>query len=229
MALLYSNENYPQPVVEELRRWGHDVLTVLEAGKADQAIEDDLVLAFAVSRGRAMLTLNRKHFIRLHQLHPGHAGIVICTFDPDFIGQAARIHTALESLANLSGELLRVNRPQSGRLGMIELIESSLSGDAKSLKRSIPVFSRLRCLAFERSGASGRCGSMRSLGPRADGPVPHCYGNPFIFRSTHSVISNPQNTRKISQWFHSGISFRWESFSFTCWNFSVTDLAWLMR
>ncbi len=112
MALLYSNENFPQPVVQELRRLGHDVLTVLEAGKAEQAIADDLVLMFASSLGRAVLTLNRKHFIRLHQLQPNHAGIVICTFDPDFFDQAERIHIALESQPRLSGELLRVNRPQ---------------------------------------------------------------------------------------------------------------------
>ena len=112
MALLYSNENFPQPVVEELLRLGHDVLTVLEAGKAEQAIADDLVLMFASSLGRAVLTLNRKHCICLHQLQPNHSGIVICTFDPDFVGQAARIHIALESQPRLSGELLRVNRPQ---------------------------------------------------------------------------------------------------------------------
>lgn len=29
MALLYSNENFPRRVVEELRRLGHDVLTSL--------------------------------------------------------------------------------------------------------------------------------------------------------------------------------------------------------
>ncbi len=112
MAKLYSNENFPQPVVEELRRWGHDVLTVLEAGKAEQAIEDEVVLAYAVSLGRAVLTLNRKHFIRLHHLQPDHAGIVICTFDPDFAGQAERIHVAIEAVPHLAGELLRVNRPQ---------------------------------------------------------------------------------------------------------------------
>ena len=112
MAKLYSNENFPQPVVEELRRWGHDVLTVLEAGKASQAIEDEVVLAYAVSLGRAVLTLNRKHFIRLHHLQPDHAGIVICTFDPDFVGQAERIHVAMEAVPHLAGELLRVNRPQ---------------------------------------------------------------------------------------------------------------------
>lgn len=110
--MLYSNENFPKPVVEELRRLGHDVLTVLEAGKADQAIEDDEVLAFAVSLERAVLTLNRKHFIRLHREQPTHSGIVICTFDPDFSGQAERIHTLLLLHPERKGQLLRVNRPQ---------------------------------------------------------------------------------------------------------------------
>jgi hypothetical protein len=34
MAKLYSNENFPLPVVEELRQLGHDVLTIQETGKA---------------------------------------------------------------------------------------------------------------------------------------------------------------------------------------------------
>lgn len=112
MALLYSNENFPRPVVEELRRLGHDVLTVLEAGKAEQAIGDAEVLAFAKGLGRAVLTLNRKHFIRLHREQPLHAGIVVCTYDPDFVGQAERIHAALQLQPQLSGQLVRVNRPQ---------------------------------------------------------------------------------------------------------------------
>ena len=114
MARLYSNadKKFPRPVVEELRRLGHDVLTVLEAGKANQAIEDADVLAFSISLGRAVLTINRQHFIRLHQQQPTHAGIIVCTYDPDFAGQAARIHAALQSQSQLSGQLLRINRPQ---------------------------------------------------------------------------------------------------------------------
>lgn len=111
VAMLYSNENFPRPVVEELRRLGHDVLTVLEAGRADQAISDEDVLAYSVSLGRAVLTLNRKHFIRLHREQPNHAGIVVCTFDPDFIGQAMRIHTVLQSASQPTGQLLRIYRP----------------------------------------------------------------------------------------------------------------------
>ena len=84
MALLYANENFPLPVVEELRRLGHEVLTVQEIGKGNQAVPDEEVLAYAVSEKRAVLTLNRKHFVRLHIAQPDHSGIVVCTFDPDF-------------------------------------------------------------------------------------------------------------------------------------------------
>ncbi len=111
MARLYANENFPFPVVEELRKLGHDVLTVLETGKAGQKFDDPDVLAFARSLDRAVVTLNRKHFIRLHSQLPDHAGIIACTVDADFAGQAGRIHAAITPLANLTGQLIRVNRP----------------------------------------------------------------------------------------------------------------------
>ena len=111
MARLYANENFPLPVVEELRRLGHDVQTVQEIGKGNQAVPDEEVLAFAVSENCAVLTLNRKHFVRLHNAQSDHSGIIVCTFDPDFIGQASRIHSAIESQQYLDGQLIRVNRP----------------------------------------------------------------------------------------------------------------------
>ena len=111
MARLYANENFALPVVEELRRLGHDVLTVQEMGKANQAFPDEEVLAFALSEKRAVLTLNRKHFVRLHSTHPDHSGIIVCTFGADFTGQANRIHSAIESRPQLDGQLIRVNRP----------------------------------------------------------------------------------------------------------------------
>jgi hypothetical protein len=66
MARLYANENFPLPVVAALRQAGHDVITVAETGKAEQAWPDEDVLEFATQDDRALLTLNRKHFIRLH-------------------------------------------------------------------------------------------------------------------------------------------------------------------
>ena len=91
--------------------FGHDFLTVLEAGKAEQAIPDDAVLAFALDDDRCVLTFNRKHFIRLDAQAPNHAGIVVCTYDPDFLALAERIHLEVSRHTSLHGELLRINRP----------------------------------------------------------------------------------------------------------------------
>jgi predicted nuclease of predicted toxin-antitoxin system len=113
MARLYTNENFPLQGAEELRRLGHDVLTIQESGKALQATPDDEVLAFARAEERTVVTLNRKHFLRLHQAAPDHSGIVVCTYDPDFARQAHRIHAALQEHLSLNGKLLRVNRPAS--------------------------------------------------------------------------------------------------------------------
>ncbi len=111
MAQLYANENLALPVVEELRRLGHDVLTVQDTGQAGQAVPDEAVLAFAHGQRRILLTMNRKHFIRLHREGHHHSGIVVCTFDSDFVGLAQRIHEAIETQGDFMGQLVRVNRP----------------------------------------------------------------------------------------------------------------------
>lgn len=111
MFRLYSNENSPLPVVAELRRLGCDVKTVLDTGRAGQACPDSAVLAYATAESRILLTLNRKDFLRLHRQSPAHAGIVACTLDTDFPGQAGRIFEALHTAEEMSGKLIRVNRP----------------------------------------------------------------------------------------------------------------------
>jgi hypothetical protein len=111
MVRLYSNENFPFPVVQELRRLGYDITTVQETGLAGQAIADEAVLAFACQENRALITLNRKHFIRLHKESDDHCGIIVCTFDPNFINLAHRIHEAITAQANLFKQLIRINRP----------------------------------------------------------------------------------------------------------------------
>ncbi len=112
MAYFYSNENFPLPVVEELRKLGHDVLTIQEAGKANQAMPDEDVLTFAYIEDRILLTLNRKHFIKLHKNKARHAGILACTYDSNFKAFARRIHESVKGKETLPGELIRINRPQ---------------------------------------------------------------------------------------------------------------------
>jgi hypothetical protein len=92
LAAFYANENFPLPVVEELRQLGHDVLTSNDANQSGLAVPDETVLDYAIAERRAVLTLNRRHFIALHRNRASHAGIVVCTVDRDYVGQARRIH-----------------------------------------------------------------------------------------------------------------------------------------
>lgn len=108
---LYADENFPLRVVQELRRLGHDVLTAFEDGRANQAISDRDLLARATEIKRTLLTLNRQDFKRLHAQMPNHAGIIICTEDPDRIGQARRVAASIAEAAELKGQLIRVYRP----------------------------------------------------------------------------------------------------------------------
>ena len=110
IARLYSNENFPLPVVEALRGKGHDVLTTRVSGKANDGIPDDEVLRFAIAERRAVLTHNRRDFIRLHRLQSGHEGIIVCTQNADFPALAEKIHAQLRQLESLKGQLVRVNR-----------------------------------------------------------------------------------------------------------------------
>ena len=105
---LYADENFPLRVIEELRHLGVDVLTAFEDGRANQSITDP-VLARATELRRAILTMNRLDFKRLHFQVPEHAGIVICTEDPDRVGQAKRIAEAITG--DLERKLIRVYRP----------------------------------------------------------------------------------------------------------------------
>lgn len=111
MARLLADENFPFPVTQELRRLGDDVVTLEDLGKVDQRLSDDVVLALATEQDRAVLTINRRHFVRLHQERPEHAGIVVCSLDIDFEGQAKRIAAALEGEETQAGKLFRINRP----------------------------------------------------------------------------------------------------------------------
>jgi hypothetical protein len=111
MARLYADEQFPFEVVEHLQNLGHDVLTVQAAGNANLKITDDRVLKFAIDKERAILTLNRKDFKRLHRLCPTHTGIIVCTDDSDRLALAERIDAAILSEVLLDSKLINVIRP----------------------------------------------------------------------------------------------------------------------
>jgi predicted nuclease of predicted toxin-antitoxin system len=110
MASFYTNENFPIKVAQYLREMGHDVLTSHEAGKANQRIPDEEVLAFATEMGQVLLTLNRRDFIVLHTASAKHEGIVVCTQNPNLQQQAEQIDMAVTEAGNMKGVLIRINR-----------------------------------------------------------------------------------------------------------------------
>ncbi len=114
MARLYSDEDFDLPIVIHLRNHGHDVLTVAEAGKANQGIDDPDVLAYAIADGRAVITHNRRHFLRLHRLTRPHGGIIVCTRDSDHPEELAqRIHDAIAAVSDLTNQLIRIYHPNT--------------------------------------------------------------------------------------------------------------------
>jgi len=110
MALLYTNENFPQPAVTELRRRGHDVMTTHEAGNSNASVSDLEVVRYAADAGRVVVTLNRRDFIKIHRTGIRHAGIIVCTVDSEYIALAARIDQALAGRPSMANELVRVER-----------------------------------------------------------------------------------------------------------------------
>jgi predicted nuclease of predicted toxin-antitoxin system len=109
LARFYADEQFPRRVVELLREMGHDVLTVQEAERRGDS--DAEVLAFATSDDRAVITLNRKDFFKLHRIDQEHSGIIACTDDQDRERLANNIHDAIKGLESLAGLEIRVRKP----------------------------------------------------------------------------------------------------------------------
>ncbi len=69
------------------------------------------MLAFAIRDNRAVVTLSRQDFIRLHRANSQHFGIIVCTNDTDRQQMATRIDEAISTQESLEGKLIRVVRP----------------------------------------------------------------------------------------------------------------------
>ncbi|MEG3954504.1 DUF5615 family PIN-like protein [Microcoleus sp. herbarium2] len=106
MARLDADELFPRVAVELLRLMIHNIMTVQAAGKDNPKNPDEEVLAFTVSENRAVLTLNRRYFIRQHSLQSDHAGIIVCRGEDDVTRRVANLNQAISSLATLTGQVI---------------------------------------------------------------------------------------------------------------------------
>lgn len=137
MARFDANENLPEPVVAELRRLGHDVVTMRETGHAGRAVPDTQVLELATTHGRAVVTLNRRHFVRLHLERVTH-------------GRHRRVHVRPG---------LRGARSQNSRCGAVDAGVHGTVGACES-----PILSVTYRVTHVVGVGSGECAQM--VGPR---------------------------------------------------------------
>ena len=96
--LLYADEDFAFPAVEELRVRGHDVLTAQEDGQT--AMPDAVFLARAIALGRVVFTHNRRHCVRLHLRGAAHVGILTASQDSDHLALASRIGCSADTIRN---------------------------------------------------------------------------------------------------------------------------------
>ena len=76
---LLLDEHLSPTIAEQLRKLGHDVIAVVEAGLRQQP--DTEVMAWAVGEGRAVVTANYQDFRRIHDVHLSrgdrHFGLIL--------------------------------------------------------------------------------------------------------------------------------------------------------
>ncbi len=111
MAKLYLDEDCSDKRLKKaLVEFGYDVQTTHDANNLGK--DDKTQLIYAVSQNRAIVTHNRKDFIRIHKETPKHSGIIICTQNPNNQQLAEKIDEKIRTQDQLTNLLLRVNRPQ---------------------------------------------------------------------------------------------------------------------
>jgi hypothetical protein len=108
VAAFLADENFEDEVVLALVGLGHDVVTVRATGLGGHS--DQAVLAAATADGRIVLTHDRD-YQKLHKSGTIHAGIVFASVDTDFAALASSIHAAVSAIAAMTGQLIRVTRP----------------------------------------------------------------------------------------------------------------------
>ena len=108
MAAFLADQNFEDGVGHALIALGHDVRTARSFGLA--ATPDPVLLSFATAINRVVLTHDRD-FIKLHKSGVSHAGIVFATADPDAVAFALRIHSAVNAVPSVVGQLIRIYLP----------------------------------------------------------------------------------------------------------------------
>jgi hypothetical protein len=121
MARLVAQDNFPLPVIEELRQFGHDIVTVPADGVSRDALAANAALPRSPdARRRVWLTLDPDQSAGAHRAAPNHSGIVAVRPGKTYAGLAQRIHDALKAHARISRQLVIVDGAADGAGAAVE-------------------------------------------------------------------------------------------------------------
>ncbi|MCR9103497.1 MAG: DUF5615 family PIN-like protein [bacterium] len=108
--LLLADENFSREASTHLQNLGYDLITLNDLGLAQTGLPDPDVLNKATILNRCVITFNRLDFIKLHKANNQHAGIIVCTYNPDNKQLAEKIHQSLQEFKSLNNRLIRIYR-----------------------------------------------------------------------------------------------------------------------
>jgi hypothetical protein len=104
MARFYADQNFSQAAITALRERGHEITLASPINAEGRLAADDDVVKQASDAGCILLTM---HPITTDLVH---AGIIVCTFDPNFAQLAERIHAAVGEHADFGNQVVRIGR-----------------------------------------------------------------------------------------------------------------------
>src|SRR5260370_6152071 len=109
---LFADAMFPIQIVHGLRRLGYVVATVQQyqgTSRPKRSLTDDQVIDAAIEFRGAVLTLNDRHFVRLHFDRPQtHRGIIICTETSEYVKRAKEIDDEIQNHKPLTDKLVYV-------------------------------------------------------------------------------------------------------------------------
>lgn len=110
MKLLLKDEDFPLHAFKILAELGHDILTLNDLKLNNISFPDSDVLSKAKTLERAIVTHNRRDFIKLHRDRKSpHFGIIVCTRFSNDHDLAHAIHNAINAV-DISDQLVRITK-----------------------------------------------------------------------------------------------------------------------
>lgn len=98
LQLLIDEDSQDKVLLKLLRKAGHDVVTVNEAGLMSQP--DIVVFRYAVEKNRVILTFNCGDFEIIHEENPCHSGI-LAVYKNDDYSKDLTFKELVRAIANL--------------------------------------------------------------------------------------------------------------------------------